>query len=202
MNSPSSSIPARLPDAPPDAGEERVLNAAGEFEIHDEAIDLSRYHFEDWLALALFWLLGVIVFYQFFTRYALNDSASWTEEIARYFLVATVFVGAAMCVRKNNHIQVDFFYRVLPRRLMRVMSTVVDIVRIAFFAFCIVLTWQVMQRIGGSPMAVVELPMGIVHGAVLVGFVLMTWRAIGVAIANWKRGASVLEQPELSEQAE
>ena len=202
MNSPSSSIPARLPDAPPDAGEERVLNAAGEFEIHDEAIDLSRYHFEDWLALALFWLLGVIVFYQFFTRYALNDSASWTEEIARYFLVATVFVGAAMCVRKNNHIQVDFFYRVLPRRLMRVMSTLVDIVRIAFFAFCIVLTWQVMQRIGGSPMAVVELPMGIVHGAVLVGFVLMTWRAIGVAIANWKRGASVLEQPELSEQAE
>ena len=202
MNSPSSSIPARLPDAPPDAGEERVLNAAGEFEIHDQAIDLSRYHFEDWLALALFWLLGVIVFYQFFTRYALNDSASWTEEIARYFLVATVFVGAAMCVRKNNHIQVDFFYRVLPRRLMRVMSTLVDIVRIAFFAFCIVLTWQVMQRIGGSPMAVVELPMGIVHGAVLVGFVLMTWRAIGVAIANWKRGASVLEQPELSEQAE
>jgi hypothetical protein len=25
----------------------------------------------------------------------------------------------------------------------------------------------------------------------------MTWRAIGVAIANWKRGASVLERPEL-----
>ena len=41
--------------------------------------------------------LGVIIFYQFFTRYALNDSASWTEEIARYFLVATVFVGAAVC---------------------------------------------------------------------------------------------------------
>ena len=193
MSSPYSAIPN--PD-------EHVLNEAGEFEIHDEAIDLQRYRAEDWLALALFWALGAIVFYQFFTRYALNDSASWTEEIARYFLVATVFVGAAMCVRKNNHIQVDFFYRVLPRRLMRVMSTLVDIVRIAFFAFCIVLTWQVMQRIGGSPMAVVELPMGIVHGAVLVGFVLMTWRAIGVAIANWKRGASVLEQPELSEQAE
>src|SRR5205085_8151223 len=184
------------------ANEPQVINDAGEFVIEDDEIDLRRYRLEDWLALALFWLLGVIVFYQFFTRYALNDSASWTEEIARYFLVATVFVGAAMCVRKNNHIQVDFFYRVLPRRLMRVMSTLVDIVRIAFFAFCIVLTWQVMQRIGGSPMAVVELPMGIVHGAVLVGFVLMTWRAIGVAIANWKRGASVLEQPELSEQAE
>jgi TRAP-type C4-dicarboxylate transport system permease small subunit len=197
------SVPAAAAAAAPAvaADDERVLNAAGQFEIHDDAIDLSHYRFEDWLALALFWMLGLIIFYQFFTRYALNDSAAWTEEIARYFLVATVFVGAAMCVRKNNHIQVDFFYRVLPKRLMRVMSTLVDVVRVAFFAYGTVLTWQVMQRIGGSRMAVVELPMGIVHGAVLAGFVLMAWRAVGVAIANWKRGASVLEQPELAESA-
>jgi TRAP-type transport system small permease protein len=192
---------ASAPPIASDAAEEHVLNAAGEFEIHDEAIDLGRHRAEDWLALALFWLLGLTVFYQFFTRYALNDSAAWTEEIARYFLVAMVFVGAAMCVRKNNHIQVDFFYRVLPPRLMRVMATLVDAVRIAFFGTCVVLTWQLMQRIGGSRMAVVDLPMGLVYGCVLVGFGLMTWRAIEVAIANWKRGASVLEKPELSEQA-
>jgi hypothetical protein len=54
------------------------------------------------------------VFYQFFTRYVLNDSASWTEEIARYLLIATVFVGAAIGVAKNNHIQVDLLYRYLP----------------------------------------------------------------------------------------
>jgi hypothetical protein len=29
----------------------------------------------------------------------------------------------------------------------------------------------------------------------------MTWRAVGVAIENWKRGASVLEQPELMDEA-
>jgi hypothetical protein len=27
----------------------------------------------------------------------------------------------------------------------------------------------------------------------------MTWRAVGVDAVNWKRGASVLERPELSE---
>ena len=190
--------------APPGADsdtEEHVLNEAGEFEIRDEEIDLGRYRVEDWLALALFWMLGAIIFYQFFTRYALNDSTAWTEEIARYFLIATVFVGAAMSVRKNNHIQVDFFYHVLPRKLMRVMSTVVDAVRIVFFATCVVLTWLLIERIGGSRMAVVELPMGIVYGAVLIGFALMTWRAVGVAVANWKRGASVLERPELAEEA-
>ena len=188
--------------SPMQDSEERVLNDAGEFEIHDDEIDLSRYRFEDWFALGLFWILGLTVFYQFFTRYALNDSAAWTEEIARYLLVAMVFIGAAMCVRKNNHIQVDFFYRVLPRAPMRVMSTLVDIVRIAFFATAVVLTGMLMNKIGGSRMAVVELPMGIVYGAVLLGFALMTWRALGVARANWKRGASVLERPELAEGAE
>jgi TRAP-type transport system small permease protein len=189
MSSPVITAPAEAP----------LLNAEGEFEIHDEAIDLSQYRVEDWLAVALFWVLGLIVFYQFFTRYVLNDSAAWTEEIARYFLIGTVFVGAAVGVRKNNHIQVDYFYRVLPRRLMRVMSTLVDVVRVSFFVACIGMTGQLIMKIGGSRMAVVELPMGLVYGAVMLGFALMTWRAVGVAIANWKRGASVLEQPELSE---
>ena len=59
------------------------------------------------------------MFTQFFTRYVLNDSASWTEEIARYLLIGTVFVGAAIGVAKNNHIQVDLLYRYLPPRVAR-----------------------------------------------------------------------------------
>ncbi len=115
--------------------QEHVLTASGEFDVHDEPIDLGIYRFEDWISFAFFWLLAGTVFLQFFTRYALNDSAGWTEEIARYLLICTVFIGAAVSVRKNNHIQVDFFYRILPKRLMRVMSTLVDAVRIAFFAY-------------------------------------------------------------------
>lgn len=192
MSSPDPAL--SLPDRP-------IVDDAGEFHVEDGPISLAPYRFEDWLSVALFWALGLIVFYQFFTRYALNDSAAWTEEIARYVLIATVFVGAAVGVRKNNHIQVDFFYRVLPARLMRAMSTLVDAVRIVFFAACVVMTWQLIGRIGGSRMAVVELPMGIVYGAVLLGFVLMTWRAVGVAQANWRRGASVLERAELADEA-
>jgi TRAP-type C4-dicarboxylate transport system permease small subunit len=181
--------------------QEHVLNEKGEFEVHDEAVDLSHYRFEDWAAFAIFWTLAVVIFYQFFTRYALNDSASWTEEIARYLLIATAFVGAAVNVRKNNHIQVDFFYRLLPHAVNRVMSTAVDVLRTAFLAYCVYLTIALMQKIGSSRMAIIDLPMGLVYGFVAAGFALMTWRAIGVAIANWKRGASVLERPELADEA-
>jgi TRAP-type C4-dicarboxylate transport system permease small subunit len=180
--------------------QEHVLNEAGEFDIHDAPIDISHYRFEDWVAFALFWVLAIVIFYQFFTRYALNDSASWTEEIARYLLIATAFVGAAINVRKNNHIQVDFFYRLLPRSVTRPASTAVDIVRIVFLGYCAWLTFSLMQKIGSQRMAIVDWPIGILYGFVLFGFVLMTWRAAGVAIGNWKRGYSVLERPELSEE--
>ena len=181
--------------------QEHVLNAAGEFAVRDEEIDLSHYRVEDWAAFTVFWGLGLVIFYQFFTRYALNDSASWTEEIARYLLIATAFIGAAINVRKNNHIQVDFFYRVLPRWFTRPMSVAVDALRILFLGYCVVLTIQLMMRIGNLRMAIIDWPMGIVYAFVAAGFALMTWRAIGVAIANWKRGASVLERPELADEA-
>ena len=181
--------------------QEHVFDEKGEFDVVDEPIDISHYRFEDWAAFAIFWVLAIVIFYQFFTRYALNDSASWTEEIARYLLIATVFVGAAVNVRKNNHIQVDFFYRFLPRPVSRALSTLVDGLRIAFLAYCVWLTYSLMTKIGSQRMAIIDWPIGILYGFVMAGFVLMTWRAIGVALASWKRGASVLERPELADEA-
>ncbi len=179
--------------------QEHVLNEKGEFAIEEEAVDLSHYRFEDWTAFALFWVLAIVIFYQFFTRYALNDSASWTEEIARYLLIATAFVGGAINVRKNNHVQVDFFYRLMPRWATRPLSTFVDVVRVLFFGYCIWLTIFLMTKIGASRMAIIDWPIGILYGFVCFGFALMTWRAIEVARDNWKRGYSVLERPELAD---
>jgi TRAP-type C4-dicarboxylate transport system permease small subunit len=180
--------------------QEHVLDEKGEFHIVDEPVDISHYRFEDWLSFGIFWVLAIVIFYQFFTRYALNDSAGWTEEIARYLLIATVFVGAAVNVRKNNHIQVDFFYRHLPHAVNRVMTTLVDIARILFLGYCVWLTYLMIDKIGSLRMAIIDWPMGIPYGFMAFGFALMTWRAIGVALDNWKRGYSLLERPELSEE--
>jgi TRAP-type C4-dicarboxylate transport system permease small subunit len=188
----------QTPQPAPAHDDEHVLTAAGEFDVHDAPIDLSIYRPEDWLAFAFFWLLAATVFLQFFTRYALNDSAGWTEEISRYLLICTVFIGATISVRKNNHIQVDFFYRYLPHPVTRVLSTFVDAARVAFFAYGAWLTWQLIQRIGGQRMSVVDLPIGLMYAVVMAGFLLMTGRALGVARANWRRGRSVLEDPELA----
>ena len=178
------------------AEEEKIIDEEGHFHLHDEAIDLSDTIAEGWVALGIFWLLALTVFYQFITRYVFNDSASWTEEIARYFLIGVVFVGATIGVAKNSQIQVDFFYRHMPAALGRWLSRAVDVLRVAFFAAAVVLTGQMMLKLGSNTrMTVVDAPMNLVYGVVLLGFAAMTFRSIQVALVHWRRGWSVLERP-------
>jgi len=174
----------------------KVMGDDGQFHAVDETVDLSATPVEGWAALVLFWLLGATVFYQFVTRYVLNDSASWTEEIARYLLIGTVFVGAAIGVAKNNHIQVDLLYRWLPAGVAKAMSRGVDALRVAFFGAMSVLMVQMMMKMGNYQMTIVDLPMNIVYGVCLVGLVAMTLRSVWVARVHWRRGYSVLERPE------
>lgn len=178
-----------------DAGP-KVMGDDGEFHAVDEAVDLSGTPLEAWASLLLFWALGGVVFTQFFTRYFLNDSASWTEEIARYLLIGVVFVGASIGVAKNNHIQVDFLYRYLPAKAGRALALAVDAIRIAFFASMTVYTVQMMQKMGSYQMTIVDLPMNIVYSVVLFGFAAMAVRSVWVAKVHWQRGYSVLERPE------
>src|SRR5258707_5012405 len=136
---------------------EHVLGSDGQFHGEDEAVDVSIYGWEDWLTFGLFWIMAAVVFYQVYTRYVLSDSAGWTEEIARYFLVAVVFIGASMSVRKNNHIQVDYFYQLMPKAMGRVLSTMVEIVRCLLLGNAPALTWLLLHGIGNKRRAVTEI---------------------------------------------
>ena len=178
---------------------DKIVSESGEIHLEDQQVDLSGIALEAWVAVGLFWLLGLTVFYQFFTRYVLNDSAAWTEEIARYFLIGMVFIGAAVGVVKNNHIQVDLLYRYLPQRASRHLATLVDVVRVAFFALAVVLTAQMMLRIGGNiRMTVIDLPMNVVYGVCLIAFAAMFVRSLQIAVPHLRRGYTVLERPELA----
>jgi TRAP-type C4-dicarboxylate transport system permease small subunit len=174
----------------------QIMGDDGEFHAQDEAVDLSGTTPEAWVALGFFWLLGLTVFYQFVTRYVMNDSASWTEEIARYLLIATVFVGAAIGVAKNNHIQVDFFYRHLPRRFSFWMARAVDLARVLFFGAAVGLTIQMMLKLGNARMTIIDLPMNLVYGVCMLGFAAMFARSIWVMRVHMRRGYTVLERPE------
>ena len=155
---------------------------AFEDDIHD--VDLSGYAIEDWITLALFWLMALCVFLQFFTRYVMNNSLSWTEEIAANCLVVIVFFGSAMCVRLGRHITVDLLYRYVPAGMRRALEVLVDLISIGFFAYMSWLYWRYIDVVGSERMVTIDLPRGIVFYTVFAAFVLMTLRALQRFVAD------------------
>jgi TRAP-type C4-dicarboxylate transport system permease small subunit len=159
--------------------------------------DLSGHRaVEDWTALILFLALCFVVFLQFFTRYVLNNSFGWTEEIARYLLIGVVFVGAAMCMRRHRHIQVNFLYRLMPSSIGHVLARIVDVIAIGFFFYAAWLMWQLMDIIGNDRMTLINLPMSTVYYCVFAGLFMAGLRAIGVLIEHVRQGFGPLEKPE------
>jgi TRAP-type C4-dicarboxylate transport system permease small subunit len=78
----------------------------------------------------------------------------------------------------------------------RLLSTAIDLIRIAFFAYGAVLIWRFMDIVADEQMTTITLPKNLTYAFVFLGFVLMCFRSVQVAVANWRRGYSVLERPE------
>lgn len=154
-----------------------VEEMAHAFEDEGSHADLSVYRLEDWLTMAVFWIMALCIFLQFFTRYVLNNSFAWTEEIAANCLVVVVFLGSAMCVRTCRHIVVDFLYNFIPRRVSRAMEISVDIVSILFYGYMSWVLWRYIAIVGGERMITVDLPRGFIFYTVFAAFILMTLRS-------------------------
>jgi TRAP-type C4-dicarboxylate transport system permease small subunit len=165
-------------------GEKRLIEA------EDAEIVIEHYP-EDWLAFVIFWSLAFIVFLQFFTRYVLNDSLSWTEEIARYGLMWVVFIGGAMVTRRNTHIAVELLSNVMkPGPLRAALLAFVDFVKLAFLGLLAFVSWTIMERMHFQRMTVFDLPMSYVYAGVAFGCFLMLIRQAQNVWRNAQRGWS------------
>ena len=98
-----------------------------------------------WYGRLLSWLLAfsvatliIPVSLQIFSRYtALIPSYIWTEEMARFFLVWTVMIGAMLGVRESRHFEVDM-WPILEPRADAALRLVADL---SVLGFALVFVW-------------------------------------------------------------
>lgn len=150
--------------------------------------DARRYGVEDWVGLALLWAMGALVFAQFFTRYVLNDSVAWTEEVARYLLIVLVFVGSAGAVRRGTHIRVEALETALPLPARRALWAFQDAARLAFWAFGAWVGVGLAERMGVMPMDSLNASLAWVYWPVTAGFALMFLRECAWVWTRWRTG--------------
>ena len=148
--------------------------------------------------LAFFWILLVIVFLQFFTRYVLNDSLGWTEEVARFLLIIVAYTGAIIAARRKSHIHLEFFYRYIPPIPAKILTVSVEIFNTCFYGYLAWLALQLAQRTH-QKMVSIDLSKAVIYWTIsgclcLMALYSMIW-AIRKMTRNSKKLAAELRDP-------
>ncbi len=132
--------------------------------------------------------MTVIVGWQVFGRYVLNDSPSWSEPLSLYLMLWFIMLGAAVGVRESVHLGLDIVRYVMPPSIQKAMDLlslgliVLFGIGMAYYSSLLAIgTWSATIPVLGWPGGVDFIPM-IVGGAMIAIFALE--RFVDVAIGE------------------
>lgn len=97
------------------------------------------------LVAVSFSILIVACVLQVFTRFVLNNSLSWTEELARYAFIWSNLLGAAICTEKNSHATVTAITDALPEKIQTVLRIFVNLIIILVAFVLVKYGWKVVM---------------------------------------------------------
>lgn len=127
----------------------------------------------------LFASLVLLVTWQVFTRFLLDDPSAFSEELATYCFVWLVLFGAALVFGENGHMAMDFIKNRLPTRLKMAAELAIQLCVIAFAALVMVrgglssasLAWN--QATGS-----IQIPLGILYLALPISGALIIFYSV------------------------
>ena len=104
----------------------------------------------DWLENAIcvvtLGTVSVLVFGQVISRYIFEYTPIWSEELSRFLVVWSIFIGVAIGVRKNQHIGVDAIIRFLPHRLKLASEVLLNLIGVVVIGILIFNSFEFIQH--------------------------------------------------------
>jgi C4-dicarboxylate transporter DctQ subunit len=130
---------------------------------------------------------ALVLFVNVVLRYGFGIGLSWAEEVTRYTLLWTVFIGAGVVAREGTHVGMDAFFNYWPERLRRIgflainLFCVATILVIVFFGLALAR----MAAETGQTSEAAFIPMGFIYAAFPVGSLLMILGYLETALRHW-----------------
>jgi len=126
-----------------------------------------------------------------FSHLALHIAAPWTDELARYLLIWSVFIAGGVGARTGQLIGIDILVTHLPARIGQSAKYIVHALSIGFYVALMVIGWRRMEfgQIEMSP--VMDIPMSMVFAAMMVGGLLMALNTIALILEARSRGKDI-----------
>lgn len=124
--------------------------------------------------LIVFGLLYAAVFLQFFTRYVLNDSLSWTEEASRYLLIILTFVGIIKCEVLDSHLRLEFIDQILKNHV-KLLKQISAILSTLFFSFLCFTLFLLAKQTSFQSMVSLPFPKYSLYGIIIASLVVLVF---------------------------
>ncbi len=128
-----------------------------------------------------------LLFFNVVLRYVFASGIVWAEEMTRYTMLWTVFVGAGVVSREGTHVSMEAFFNLWPGRLQRVGFLAINLFCIATIAVIVYFGIDMVRLVveTGQISEAAFLPMWIIYGAVPVGGILMILGYGETALRQW-----------------
>jgi TRAP-type C4-dicarboxylate transport system permease small subunit len=150
-----------------------------------------------WVLIVLMGVMAVLVFVNVVSRYALNFSIVWVEELTRYMMVWVGFLGSGLVLRYGAHIAVESVQDALAKPAARVLRAVVAALLAVTFAL---MTWEGIRYVGfawDQETPILNWPTGLVYAAIPIGSALMLVH-LGFVVRAYVLEGSFEKNPEFS----
>jgi len=121
-------------------------------------------------------VITVVVAAGVFWRYVLNDSLSWTEEVARYLLIWLAAVGSLVAMHRRQHVAIDILPEMFKGGFGRILRLFIAVVIIATCAVLSYYGWALAWNAWGQTASSFYLPLFYTTAAIpfaTTGFLLM-----------------------------
>lgn len=129
-----------------------------------------------------------LLFLNVVLRYVFASGIVWAEEMTRYTLLWTVFVGAGVVTREGTHVSMEAFFNLWPVRLKRIGLLAINLFCIATIAVIVFFGIGIVRMVveTGQISEAAFVPMWIIYGAIPVGGILMILGYGETALRQWR----------------
>ena len=153
-------------------------------------------HLEECIAGVCLSIMSVLVFYQVVMRYVFHRPTSWSDEIAVYAMLWSVYLSCSWAVRERAHIRVMNVINLFPGKARTAMTVLSDSV---WFVFGLFITWQgVVLELSLWELRFESPALGIdqkwPYLCIAVGFGLMTFRLAQVYYEWIRHGVPLIPE--------
>jgi TRAP-type transport system small permease protein len=149
-----------------------------------------------WVVILMMALMTAVVFSQVLARYFFNFSLSWSEEIARFAFVWLSFMGAAILVRRDEHIRVTMVVDALPTPVWAI-TRALEYTGVLICLYFFVSGGLSLTEAEWSQLApATQIPMGWIYLVIPIASGLMLLWTLSAIAVDLVRGRPVPPKPE------